>query len=205
MVQKASSSTRRLGRRPRFDRGAVISAAIAPFWAKGFEATTLSELEEATGVDRSTIYNSFGGKAGLYKSAAATYVDRALDELFEPLHRGTAGTTDIIEFLDRLSTVLGSDTNPGGCLIVNDMTSDSDDESTRRYLDYLQTGFQAALQRSAASGDSDPDKTAQRCLTLSAAILGVNIAHRSNTNATLAQSMIEGLRNEVESWSHSQT
>jgi AcrR family transcriptional regulator len=71
MVQNTSPSSQRLGRRPGFDSEAVVAAAIVAFWAKGFEATTLSDLEAATGVDRSSIYNSFGGKEGLYRSAAA--------------------------------------------------------------------------------------------------------------------------------------
>ncbi len=201
MVQKASSQPKRLGRRPQFNHDAVISAAISPFWAKGFEATTLGELEEATGVDRSTIYNSFGGKIGLYRSAAAAYVDQALDELFEPLHQGTLGTADIVEFLERLATVLRSGANPPGCLIVNDMATSIDNEATRRYLKNLQTGFHAALQRSASLGHSDPDKTTQRHLTLTAAILGVNIVHRNSADESLAQDMLKGLQDEVKSWS----
>lgn len=200
MVQKASEPTKRLGRRPEFDREAVVSAAISPFWANGFEATTLSDLEEATGVDRSTIYNSFDGKTGLYRSATAAYVDRSYDELFEPLYKGTSGIADIVEFLDRLAHILDSDVNPAGCLIVNDMAADVDHQASDRYLESLQTGFQVALERSSASGDIDPNKTVQRCRTLTAAILGVNIVHRNNANASLAQDLIAGLREEVSSW-----
>ncbi|NOX30102.1 MAG: TetR/AcrR family transcriptional regulator [Actinobacteria bacterium] len=178
-----------------------MSAAISPFWAKGFEATTLSDLEEATGVDRSTIYNSFGGKTGLYRSATAAYVDRSHEALFEPLHKGTSGIADIVDFLDRLATMLGSDVNPPGCLIVNDMAADIDHEATNRYLECLQTGFQKALQRSSSLGDSNPHKTGQRSQTLTAAILGVNIVHRNSANASLAQTLIDGLREEVSAWS----
>lgn len=200
MVQKASPSPRRLGRRPGFDRDAVVSAAIPPFWAKGFAATTLSDLEAATGVDRSTIYNSFGGKNGLYRSAAATYVDLSLDALFEPLHQGTGGIADIVEFLDRLVDALGSGNNPPGCLIVNDMTADIDHEATNRYLDCLQGGLGAALERAAATGDIEPETKTQRRQFLTAAILGVNLVHRSAADTTQAQSLLDGLRSEVNSW-----
>ena len=105
MVQNASSTQKRLGRRPAFDREEVVAGAIIAFWAKGFEATTLSDLESATGLDRSSIYNSFGGKDGLYRSAASAYVDGAEDLLFEPLFKGKDGVTDIIEFFEMVAIV----------------------------------------------------------------------------------------------------
>lgn len=92
-----------------------MAAVIIAFWVKGVEATTLSDLEAATGVDRSSIYNSFGGKEGLCRSATSAYVESAEEVLFEPLYKGTAGIADLIEFLDRIAANLGAGTNPQGC------------------------------------------------------------------------------------------
>ena len=200
MVQNARSTQKRVGRRPGFDREAVVASAITAFWAKGFEATTLSDLEAATGVDRSSIYNSFGGKEGLYRSAAAAYVDSAEDLLFEPLHKGSGGVADIIEFVDRLEQNLAAGTNPPGCLIVNDMAAVVDDESTNRYLTRLEDGLRAALERASESGETDAGSTAQRCQVLAAAILGVNITHRNDSSGTRAPTLINALRSEVQSW-----
>jgi len=200
MVQNASSTQKPVGRRPSFDREAVVAAAIIPFWAKGFEATTLSDLESATGLDRSSIYNSFGGKDGLYRSAAAAYVDGAEDLLFEPLHKGTRGVADIIEFLDRLEENLGAGTNPPGCLIVNDMTATVDHKATNRYLARLEEGLLTALERASGSGETQASMSVQRCQLLAAAILGVNITHRNDDSGTRAQKLIDGLRSEVGSW-----
>ncbi|MCP4960035.1 MAG: TetR/AcrR family transcriptional regulator, partial [Actinomycetia bacterium] len=84
VVQK----TARRGRPPKFDHNAVVDAAIGAFFRSGFEATTLADLEHATGVDRSTLYNSFGGKQGLYELATTAYLERAETSLFEPLANG---------------------------------------------------------------------------------------------------------------------
>ncbi|GAA1221959.1 TetR/AcrR family transcriptional regulator [Rhodoglobus aureus] len=200
MVQKSSPTAKRLGRRPGFDRDAVVAAAIQPFWAKGFEATTLSDLEAATGVDRSSIYNSFGGKEGLYHSAASAYVDSAEEVLFEPLHRGSAGIADIIEFLDRLAANLRTGTNPQGCFIVNDMAADVDHQSTDRYLERLEDGLRAALERASTSGETQANMVIQRCQLLTSAILGVNITHRNDKTGTRATNLINALRSEVRSW-----
>ncbi len=200
MVQNASSTQKRVGRRPSFDHEAVVAGAITAFWAKGFEATTLGDLESATGVDRSTIYNSFGGKEGLYRSAAAAYVDSAENVLFESLHSGTSGVADIIEFFDRLAANLGAGTNPAGCLIVNDMSAAVDGESTNRYLTRLEEGLRAALERASKSGETEASMNAQRRQLLAAAILGVNITHRNDDSGTRAQTLIDALRAEVTSW-----
>jgi TetR/AcrR family transcriptional repressor of nem operon len=177
-----------------------VATAITAFWAKGFEATTLTDLEAATGVDRSSIYNSFGGKEGLYRSAAAAYVDSAEEVLFEPLHRGTAGAADIVEFLDRLGENLGAGTNPQGCLIVNDMAAAVDHQATERYLTRLEGGLRAALRRASQSGEISADMITQRCQLLTAAILGVNITHRNDRSGTRARNLIDALRSEVTSW-----
>ncbi len=200
MVQNANATPKRLGRRLGFDRDAVVAAAITAFWDKGFEATTLSDLEAATGIDRSSIYNSFGGKEGLYRSATATYVDSAEDVLFAPLHTGTAGVADIVEFLDRLAQNLGTGTNPQGCLIVNDMTAAVDHESTNRYLTRLEDGLSAALERSSESGETNPNMNTQRSQLLTAAILGLNITHRNDDSRTRTPNLINALRSEVNSW-----
>lgn len=203
MVQNASSEAKRLGRRPEFDREAVVAAAITAFWAKGFDATTLSDLEAATGIDRSSIYNSFGGKEGLYRSAASAYVDSAEEVLFEPLFDGLGGAADIIEFLDRLAENLGAGTNPDGCLIVNDMASTVDRDASHRYLVRLQDGFDVALARASESNEINAGMNAQRSHVLVAAILGVNIAHRNGGSGTRAHKLIDGLRSEVSSWTAS--
>lgn len=200
MVQKATATSKRLGRRPSFNPEEVVSAATLAFWSKGFGATTLSDLEEATGADRSTLYNSFGGKKGLYVSATAAYLTRAEEYLFAPLHAGDKGVDDIIEFLDRLADTLGSGNYPPGCLIVNDMAAAVDQQATNRYLQMLEGGLLAALERSAASGETDPSRTDQRSRHLAAAVLGINLANRSAPTTAASQRLIDGVRSEVSAW-----
>ena len=200
MVQNASPTPNRLGRRPGFDSQAVVAAAIVAFWSKGFEATTLSDLEKATGIDRSSIYNSFGGKEGLYRSATAAYVDRAEEVLFRPLHKGTEGVADIVEFLDLLAENLGAGTNPQGCLIVNDMAAGPDRAATDRYLRSLRKGLRAALERASALGEIDPDTVRQREQLVSAAVIGINLVSRSAADNSAALTLIDGVRSEVNSW-----
>ncbi len=51
---------------------AEYRAALA-FWRHGFAGTSLSELEAATGLNRSSLYNTFGPKEALFERAVARY------------------------------------------------------------------------------------------------------------------------------------
>ncbi len=199
MVRKASDEIKR-GRPPAFDRSEVVTAATEAFWRKGFAETSLSDLETATGVDRSTIYNSFGGKRGLYNSATDLYLSEAEDSLFRPLTGGSSGVADIVAFLDLLAGMLDSSTIPQGCLIVNDIVSPTDENATNRYLGDLEGGLLAALNRSAELGETDPTRTSARARLVTAAVLGINLVHGGKADPATSETLIAGLRSEVASW-----
>ena len=107
----------RMGRPREFDEDAALEAAMRVFWEKSYEGATMSDLTEAMGINRSSMYAAFGDKESLYKLALAryregpmTYIRRALEkptlrEVLESLLRGT---------VDFLSTP----GNPRGCLSV---------------------------------------------------------------------------------------
>ncbi|WP_405804256.1 TetR/AcrR family transcriptional regulator [Streptomyces sp. NBC_01187] len=62
--------------RPRmFDEERALDAAMRAFWVNGYEATSTQDLCEATGLGRSSIYNTFTSKHDLFQRALARYVD----------------------------------------------------------------------------------------------------------------------------------
>jgi TetR/AcrR family transcriptional repressor of nem operon len=199
MVQNPIQS--RGGRPRRFDEADVVAKAVTTFWSHGYEGTTLDDLERATGVDRSTIYNSFGGKAGLYQQAATEYVQRGDSYLFVPLTDGREGLADIVEFLDLLEAIQLDDSYPPGCLIINDLATPANEDVTDRYLAAIDTGLKAAIERSNRFDHTDPRNNESRRESLLAAIIGANLTHRRDP--TTAANMMEGLRTLVQTWTNS--
>ncbi|MER8073504.1 helix-turn-helix domain-containing protein [Streptomyces sp. NPDC094034] len=62
--------------RPRtFDEDRALDAAMRTFWANGYEATSTQDLCEATGLGRSSIYNTFHSKRDLFRRSLTRYVD----------------------------------------------------------------------------------------------------------------------------------
>lgn len=51
------------------------------FWAKGFEGTSMSDLTEATGLHKASLYQTFGDKRALFVSALESYLQSTIDAL----------------------------------------------------------------------------------------------------------------------------
>ncbi|WP_369216302.1 TetR/AcrR family transcriptional regulator [Streptomyces flavofungini] len=80
--------------RPRtFDEERALDAAMRAFWVKGYEATSTQDLCDATGLGRSSIYNTFNSKHDLFRRALARYMDAM-----------NTGQLDILEDVQRPAT-----------------------------------------------------------------------------------------------------
>jgi len=82
-----SATTGRPGRPRAFEIDEALDRAVEVFWRQGFEGTTLSDLTEAMGISRPSMYAAFGSKEALFERALdrysqdpGSYGQRALDE-----------------------------------------------------------------------------------------------------------------------------
>lgn len=113
------------------------------------------------------------------------------------LHAGAAGIDDIIEMFDCLGASYGSGAPPG-CYIANDMSIVPTFPARARYLETLETGIRAALDRSANTGEINPGSVARRTKTLTAALIGVNTIHKETPDNAAA--VLDAMKSEAESW-----
>ena len=61
------------GRPREFDYEKALDQAMRVFWEKGYEGTSLPDLTQAMGINRPSLYASFGNKEELYKKALNRY------------------------------------------------------------------------------------------------------------------------------------
>jgi len=62
-----------MARTREFDEEKVLEAAMQLFWEKGYEATSLSDLTARMGIQRPSIYSTFGDKKELFEAALRRY------------------------------------------------------------------------------------------------------------------------------------
>lgn len=123
-----------------FDRETVIRAARDVFWREGYAETALPALEKATGLNRSSIYNSFGSKRGLFDAAVDNYLNEVVRPRLRPLTQESVEPTALSDYLSGLSKAFEKLESAPGCLLVNatGTTLAHDPEVCRVITNYLE-------------------------------------------------------------------
>lgn len=78
------------GRPREFDVEEALAAALRVFWTKGYEAASLTDLTDAMGITRPSLYAAFGNKEALFKRALDLYGSEKLAYVGSALEAPTA-------------------------------------------------------------------------------------------------------------------
>ncbi|GGP42760.1 TetR/AcrR family transcriptional regulator [Saccharothrix coeruleofusca] len=106
-----------VGRPKAFDEETVLDRAVEVFWRHGYEGTSLSALTSAMGINRPSLYATFGSKEQLFRRAFDRYRETRLAHVRVALEQPTARA--VIESYLRLSIdALTSGDHPPGCMSV---------------------------------------------------------------------------------------
>jgi AcrR family transcriptional regulator len=148
-------------RRRRFGADAALDAAMKVFWTKGFTGASLSDLTEAMGITRPSLYAVFGNKEELFFKALDLYESLRKDRIFEALAAPTAGGVFEALLEHTLRQQLAHD-QPRGCLMVlNAMPAGAEAELVRsEVLKRLAVGHHLLVERferAKVEGDLLPD------------------------------------------------
>ncbi|OZM82665.1 TetR/AcrR family transcriptional regulator [Pseudonocardia sp. MH-G8] len=188
--------------RPRtFDEDCAVDAAMRTFWAQGYEATTTQDLCEATGLGRSSIYNTFTSKHELFTRALLRYIETTNaaqlavleDERRAPAERLRALLSQIV---DGEAANRRNGRSPG-CLTVNTTVelAGRDPEATA-LLERDQQRRTEALRDVIAAGQRDGGiATARDALALArfvnAVIGGIRVAGQGGADRDVLQSIAD--------------
>jgi AcrR family transcriptional regulator len=106
-----------MGRPREFDIDQALEQALHLFWRKGYEGTSITDLTEAIGITKPSLYAAFGNKEELFRKAFDRYVDGPGGYVQVALAKPTA--REVVEHLlyEAADAVTNPD-NPPGCLAV---------------------------------------------------------------------------------------
>lgn len=111
-----------MARTKQFDERVVVDKAIAVFTAKGYHGTSAQDLVDALGLSRSSLYDTFGDKHGLYLRALAQYDQQSARAITDLLAQSPDLPATLRQLFDQIiqeSVVSGTQ---GGCLMTNSAT-----------------------------------------------------------------------------------
>jgi AcrR family transcriptional regulator len=153
-----------VGRPREFELEEALDRAMSLCWRKGYEGASLSDLTEAMGIARPSLYAAFGNKEDLFRQVLDRYDERTASFLVDSIEAPTARS--VAEGLLRGAANFHADpNNPPGCLMVHGslVGSDASDPlrlETRKRRALLRETIRRRLERALGEGDlpagSDP-------------------------------------------------
>jgi AcrR family transcriptional regulator len=114
---KPRKPPRPTGRPRSFDLDKALDAAVQVFWRKGYEGASLSDLTQAMGINRPSLYAAFGDKETLFRNALDRYTEGPAAYVREALKQPTARAVTQ-QLLRGAADSLADPHHPSGCLVV---------------------------------------------------------------------------------------
>ncbi|MFC4223789.1 TetR/AcrR family transcriptional regulator [Lysinibacter cavernae] len=172
-----------MGRTQSFDTAEAVTAARNVFWNKGFEGTSLPDLERATGLSRSSLYHAFDSKRGLFDAAVQNYLDTVIRPRLRPLTAEPISPDALANYLTGLSqaiTAPSNDSARNGCLLLNSAAGmASHDEAMRAVVEAYRAELGAAFERgliAASAHGSHSDLTPDQVVTTARVLTSLTIS-----------------------------
>lgn len=122
IVMESAVATNTRGRPREFCIDAALTKALMVFWSKGYEAASLTDLTEAMGITKPSLYAAFGNKEQLFQKALDLYESEKLAYTREALKQPTARAV-AEHFMRGAVAAQTSQCDPQGCLGVISMTA----------------------------------------------------------------------------------
>ncbi|WP_193222248.1 TetR/AcrR family transcriptional regulator [Alkalilimnicola sp. S0819] len=186
--------------RPRaFDTERALQAATNVFWQLGYEASSLQTLLRQTGLSKSSFYQAFGSKQGLFARCLDDYTRSSAGELKWRLAEA-ASARDFLEqtFLGVAATA-GDPQGQRGCLLLNAASEFGQlDPAVSRLVDQgmkrMLGVFRAAVERAQAEGSVDPAEDPEALADyLVAGMSGLRTLIKSGVDRARAQTLARHL------------
>ena len=167
-----------------FDTEDVISRAIAVFWNKGYEATSMADLTKAMGINKGSLYNAFGSKKKLFIHALQQYDRNRTQRTLNKMYAMETPLDAINGLFDHVINHNCSNPDNKGCLLVNTALElpnhDADiQQMITKSLDNLKNFFEQNIIRGQRNGSIpmhiNPQTTAH---VLRSLIVGLQVLSR---------------------------
>ncbi len=182
-----------MARQKAFDCEAVLEKAMEVFWEKGYEATSVRDLVERMGINRGSLYDTFGDKRELFRAAIAHYDSKVVKQAVAALEAPGASKPAIVAHFRQVAAADPVDCR--GCLLTNAAVElGVRDPQLRRQiaanLQRVEDALFKALIRAQDKGELDPAADTRAIARyLTCLLQGLRVMAKLELDPTVLQSV----------------
>ncbi|MGQ7890382.1 TetR/AcrR family transcriptional regulator [Paenibacillus sp. WC2504] len=186
-----------MARQREFDEGKALDAAMLLFWGKGFEATSLSDLTSRMGIQRPSIYATFGDKKGLFEAALRKYTSSHAVYVRTNLQNSSSVKEAFRTFFENMVAKEYEKSPNWGCFCINSMVELAPHDEkfeilTREHQMYLSVIFQETIERGLSSGELDGGINAKGLAqTLVVSLIGLTVFMKSRPDRVFVDNSVK--------------
>lgn len=180
-----------------FDVDAALEKAMQAFWSRGYSATSMQDLVDCTGINRGSLYATYGGKHDLFIAALRMYDERMRQKLLAEIETRYPPREAIRKiFLAFIANVSDGGGNRGCFLTNTALELAAHDQEARRVVAHAQEQIEAFFARMIKKGKAKgevPDhvRTTEAARGLLASLIGLVVLIRSRPERALLQSITD--------------
>lgn len=182
----------------------VVERAMNLFWKKGYHDTSIDDLVTELGINRASLYNTFGGKKRLFDRTLDSYCDQnyfGMSQFLSTQHNVRVGIRAVFE---KIINDDYCDSERKGCFIVNTSTEMLPmDISIRERLEAhkqrVELRFYDFLQRGVEDGQIDASKNLKMISSLLYTFMsGLRVNGKVGTNPDESMATVDAVLSLVE-------
>lgn len=173
-----------MGRPREFDEDRLLASVTDLFWRRGYEAVSMREVAEATGVKMASLYAAYGDKRGLYGAALEYYNRTVVTQVLDMLGSSGAARNRIAKLL-KIPIDAAASGDRRGCFLCNAAVDQAcNDDAAAQLVTKSLKQIEEAIARTLsglrryAQNPSARRRVAQRLL---AEYLGMRVLARSGS------------------------
>jgi TetR/AcrR family transcriptional regulator, transcriptional repressor for nem operon len=176
----------------------VLDKALAVFHKQGYSATSMQDLVDAMGINRFSVYASFGSKDGLFLAALKRYLQWDGAQFLRVASHACSAKEAIVEILNLTVTLISEDKERKGCFLVNSAIELSAlpygaANDVMRGMGATQELLEILVQRAQQEKDISPEHDSRHlAAALLAGIIGMRVLGRAGTEIGTLQMVAQG-------------
>lgn len=193
-----------MARKAAFDKQTALKQAMDLFWARGYFATSLKDIEAALDMRPGSIYAAFGSKEELFRSALALYAEAGQAKLEETLSSAPTPLEGLATHVRTMARPEQNQSPSRACMLMKTVLEISAEDSVLRtaaedMLRQTEAAFSKAFGAAQAAGQIPSDKNPERLASrLQSEIMGLRAYAQRSDSVERIESLADDIAQDLE-------